>query len=93
MNHYPTPEHQHAAETIVEFFSEIPEIETVCLTCSCARGKASRDNCLDMLVLSRPEIMSGAQTDIEKAWDEFYTDDPITCYRSANSPLNLLEPC
>ncbi len=73
MNLYPTPEHQHAAEAIVEFFSKIPEIETVCLTCSCARGKASRDSCLDILVLGRPETMSTAQTDIQKAWDEFYT--------------------
>ena len=73
MNHYPTPEHQRAAEAIVEFFTAIPEIETVCLTCSCARGKASRDSCLDMLVLGRPEAMSGVQVDIEKVWDEFYT--------------------
>lgn len=43
MNHYPTAEHQHAAEAVVEFFSTIPEIETVSLICSCARGKASRD--------------------------------------------------
>ena len=31
MNHYPTPEHQRAAEVVVEFFTAIPEIETVCL--------------------------------------------------------------
>ena len=72
MNHYPTPEHQHATEAIIEFFTAIPEIETVCLTCSCARGKASRDSCLDLLVLGRPEIMSATQAAIQKAWDEFY---------------------
>lgn len=77
MNHYPTPEHQHAAEAIVEFFAAIPEIEAVCLTCSCARGKASRDSCLDMLVLGRPEAMAIAQTDIQKAWDAFYTTAPV----------------
>ena len=77
MNRYPTPEHQHAAETIVEFFTAIREIETVCLTCSCARGKASRDSCLDILVLGRPETMSTAQADIQKAWDEFYTTAPV----------------
>ena len=26
MNRYPTPEHQNAAEAIVEFFTTIPEI-------------------------------------------------------------------
>ena len=77
MNRYPTLEHQHAAEAIVDFFAAVPEIETVCLTCSCARGKASRDSCLDMLVIGRPEIMSTAQAGIQKAWEEFYTTAPV----------------
>ena len=77
MNLYPTPEHQGAAEAIVEFFTTIPEIEAVCLICSCARGKASQDSCLDILALGKPEIMSTAQADIQKVWDEFYTTDPI----------------
>ena len=71
MNRYPTPEHQHATETVVDFFAAVPEIETTCLICSCARGKASRDSCLDILVLGKPEIMSAALTDIQKVWDEF----------------------
>ena len=77
MNLYPTPEHQGAAEAIVEFFTTIPEIEAVCLICSCARGKASRDSCLDILALGKPETMSTAQADIQKVWDEFYTTDPV----------------
>lgn len=77
MNLYPTPEHQHATEAIVKFFTAIPEIEAVCLICSCARGKASRDSCLDILVLGSPEVMSAAQTDLQKTWDEFYTTAPV----------------
>ena len=77
MNFYPTPEHQGAAEAIVEFFTTISEIEAVCLICSCARGKASRDSCLDILVLGRPEAMSTAQEEIQKIWDEFYTTAPV----------------
>ncbi len=77
MNRYPTPEHRHAAEAIVDFFTVIPEIEVVCLICSCARGKASRDSCLDILVLGRPEPMSAAQEAIQKSWDKFYTTAPI----------------
>ena len=56
MNLYPTPEHQHAAEAIVEFFATIPEVETVCLICSCARSKASKDSCLDILALGNPKL-------------------------------------
>ena len=71
MNLYPTPEHQHAAKTVVDFFAAVSEIEAVCLICSCARGKASRDSCLDILVLGRPEAMSTAQADLQRIWDEF----------------------
>ena len=77
MNRYPTPEHQHAAETVVDFFAAVSEIEAVRLICSCARGKASRDSCLDILVLGRPEPMTTAQADLQKIWDEFYTTDPV----------------
>ena len=73
MNHYPTPEHQRAAEKVVAFFSPIPEVEAVCLTCSCARGKASRDSCLDILVLHAPD----AETDLQAVWDSFYATDPV----------------
>ena len=75
--YYPTPEHQQAAEAVVEFFAAVPEIETVCLICSCARGKATRDSCLDILVLGTPKAMSTAQARIQKVWDEFYTSAPV----------------
>lgn len=48
---YPTPEHARAAEAVVQFFARLPETDAVLLTCSCARGKASRDSCLDVSVL------------------------------------------
>ena len=48
MHFYPTPEHQHAAEMVVDFFAAVPEIESICLICSCARGKTSRDSRLDI---------------------------------------------
>ena len=76
-NRYPTPEHQRATEIVVDFLAAVPDIESICLICSCARGKASRDSCLDILVLGRPETMSTAQTDIQKIWDEFYTTAPV----------------
>lgn len=72
MNRYPTREHQHAAEAIVDFFSGNRAVEAVCLICSCARGRASRDSCLDILVLGRPETMVTAQTTFQEAWETFY---------------------
>lgn len=52
---YPTPEHARAAEAVVELFSSVPETQAVLLTCSCARGRASRDSCLDVSILAPPE--------------------------------------
>ena len=49
-----------------------PKLDTLCLTCSCARGKASRDSCLDMLVLGRTRTAN-----LEKAWEEFYATAPV----------------
>ena len=48
---YPTPHHADAATKIVEFFSRQPGVEGVLLVNSCARGKASADSCLDIIVL------------------------------------------
>ncbi len=62
---YPTPEHARAAEAVVEFFSGLPETDAVLLTCSCARGRASRDSCLDVSVLVSPERQPGR---VEELW-------------------------
>jgi predicted nucleotidyltransferase len=72
---YPTPEHQAAAETIVKFFSAKFELEAVLLVNSCARGKATRDSCLDIVVLARPEILRVQLAAIESAWEEFEQTD------------------
>jgi len=52
---YPTPEHQTAANTITDFFVSNFKIDAVLLVNSCARGKATRDSCLDIVVLAKPD--------------------------------------
>jgi predicted nucleotidyltransferase len=74
---YPTPEHQRAAETLVEFFSRWPETEAVLLLNSCARGKATPDSCLDIGVLIRPEALATEREPLERAWQQFYTNRPV----------------
>ncbi len=56
---YPTPQHERSAAAIVDFFSRQPAVSTVLLTCSCARGRASRDPCLDIAVLLLPGLRPG----------------------------------
>jgi hypothetical protein len=64
---FPTTHHAHAAGEITEFFAGLPEAQAVLLTNSCARGKATRDSCLDMQVLTRSEQIRG----LEQAWQAF----------------------
>lgn len=49
--HYPTPQHAQAAAQIVDHFARQDGVDAVLLVNSCARGQATPDSCLDMVVL------------------------------------------
>jgi predicted nucleotidyltransferase len=74
---YPTIEHEQAAQRLVEFFSQQPDVAAVILKCSCARGKATRDSCLDICILLPSEISIDRRFDLEQAWDEFHLTETI----------------
>lgn len=67
---YPTPEHQKAAETITEYFVSNYKIDAVLLVNSCARGKATRDSCLDIVILTKPDSSRSKLQDLETGWDK-----------------------
>jgi predicted nucleotidyltransferase len=67
---YPTPEHQHAADVIVDFFISKYKIDAVLLVNSCARGKATRDSCLDIVVLAKPDPTRASLKTLEAGWEE-----------------------
>jgi len=66
---FPTVAHEHAAEEITRFFAEHAATEVVLLTNSCARGKATPDSCLDLLVL----VAAGSpqRDELEAEWERF----------------------
>lgn len=68
---YPTPEHQAAAETMVEFWATHYDIDAVLLVNSCARGQATRDSCLDIVALARPELLRSQLSALEADWARF----------------------
>lgn len=72
---YPSIEHERAAQTIVEFFSE-QDIDAVLLTCSCARGKASIDSCLDISILKSPD-KSEQMFHVKRLWNQFHEYQPV----------------
>jgi predicted nucleotidyltransferase len=48
---YPTTEHENAANKFVEIFSKDSRVNSILLVNSCARGKATKDSCLDLVLL------------------------------------------
>lgn len=74
---YPTELHQKAAEEITDFFSRIEETSAVLLTCSCARGKAVKDSCLDIAVLHDPSATENRLTETKEAWNKEHLTNKI----------------
>ncbi|HSG43819.1 MAG TPA: hypothetical protein VLA72_11740 [Anaerolineales bacterium] len=63
---YPTPEHEAAANIIVQYFKSKYELDAVLLVNSCARGKATKDSCLDIAVLGKPDVIANeAQMEVD----------------------------
>jgi predicted nucleotidyltransferase len=68
---YPTLEHEKAAEVITEYFISNYKIDAVLLVNSCARGKATRDSCLDIIMLTKPDESRSSLKELEASWEEF----------------------
>jgi hypothetical protein len=68
---YPSLQHQDAAETITDYFVSNYKIDAVLLVNSCARGKATRDSCLDIIMLAKPDASRSSLKDLEAGWEEF----------------------
>lgn len=70
---YPTLMHEKAAEQVVSFFSKFKNVQAVLLTCSCARGKATNDSCLDIAILFPAELCLEKKTEIVDLWNNEYS--------------------
>ncbi|MDQ3928203.1 MAG: nucleotidyltransferase domain-containing protein [Chloroflexota bacterium] len=74
---YPTPLHLHAAEAIVEFFSEQPGVDAVVLVNSCARGTATVDSDLDVAVLVARDLPDAGRARMENSWRSQYAAQDV----------------
>jgi len=74
---YPTPEHATAADAIVDHFAGQAGVAAVLLTCSCARGKATADSCLDIAVLLDSSLKPAARQAIESQWQAYHDEAPV----------------
>jgi predicted nucleotidyltransferase len=69
---YPIPEHEAAAEAIVEHFRARPAVASVLLVNSCARGRATADSCLDLAVVLEPHTPASDRAALEASWDAYH---------------------
>jgi len=74
---YPTVEHERASMAIVNFFCKVPDVEAVILTGSCARGKATKDSCLDIMVLLPRKASVSKRSELERRWSDFYGNSAV----------------
>lgn len=68
---FPTKLHEHAANVVSEFLRDAPEIDTVLVVNSCARGKAVPESDLDMAALAREDVPPESQRRLEAGWLDF----------------------
>lgn len=74
---YPTSEHQDAADVIVDFFVSNYKIDAVLLVNSCARGKATRDSCLDIIMLAKPDSSRSQLSALQAGWEKLEKSNEV----------------
>jgi hypothetical protein len=74
---YPTPHHERAAAAVVAHFAAVDAVEAVLLCGACARGKATHDGDLDVVVLSAPDITPQARETLEARWQVYHESDAV----------------
>lgn len=78
---FPTSAHARVARAIVDTFGADPDVDTILITNSCARGRATPQSDLDLALL----VPAGASVDavraLESRWAAFVTqDDAVRAY-------------
>jgi predicted nucleotidyltransferase len=74
---FPSPLHEEATKAIVNHFRGKPLVKAVLLTNSCARGKATKDSCVDMTVVHDPAISSKEYGEMQKSLEEYLAKEPV----------------
>jgi hypothetical protein len=73
---FPTEAHRAAAEAVVDYFAPDFRVQAVLLACSCARGQACAQSCVDMIVLVDPTVLPQFQRKERARFDDWLTHDP-----------------
>jgi predicted nucleotidyltransferase len=87
---FPTIVHQDTAELVRDYFLTIPNVDTVLVVNSCARGQAVPESDLDFAVLVKPETTVTAIKNIETDWLKYVVKQPTFLnYKKSNQFAQL----
>lgn len=87
---FPTSLHEDAAESASEYFLAIPNVDTILIVNSCARGMAVSESDLDLAILIKPDTTPSEIKDIETDWLKFSTTQPtILRYKRSSQFAHL----
>lgn len=65
---FPTPLHQETAELVRDYFLTIPNVDSILVVNSCARGQAVPESDLDFAILVNPDTTLEDKKMIEAGW-------------------------
>lgn len=87
---FPTSLHQDTAELVRDYFFTIPNVDTVLVVNSCARGQAVPESDLDFAVLVKPDTTRTEIENIEAIWQTYYITQPAFFkYKQSNQFAHL----
>jgi predicted nucleotidyltransferase len=73
---FPTALHRRTAAIAADFFTSYPQVDTVLLVNSCARGQATPESDLDMAVLVGQGTSPNEVKRLEQVWLDFSASQP-----------------
>lgn len=73
---FPTELHYHSAELVRDYFLAVPNVDTVLVVNSCARGKAVPESDLDFAILVKPGTTAAEIKNLEHAWQIYSEKQP-----------------
>ena len=87
---FPTPLHQDTAELVRDYFWNVPNVDTILVVNSCARGQAVPESDLDFAILVKPDTTPSEIKRIETAWLNYSVTQPAFLkYKGSNQFAHL----
>ncbi len=87
---FPTQLHQDTAALVRDYFWNIPNVDTVLVVNSCARGQAAPESDLDFAILVKPDTTPTEIRNIEKAWLNYSETQPTFLKYKGSNQFALL---